>query len=157
MDFTQLPLRPMQQPEMIGWWPLAPGWWFLALLTLVLLTVIGWLAYQWLKAFRQNPKRWALQELKSIQLQYQEHQDKRLLAEQCNALLKRLALTLYPRHEVAALNGRAWTDFLLKQSNLGSLAVLAEAPYNASPDFDADALLEACNRWLSDVRGPANV
>ncbi|MCP4598041.1 DUF4381 domain-containing protein [Neptuniibacter sp.] len=157
MDFTQLPLRPMQQPEMIGWWPLAPGWWLLALLTLVLLTVIGWLAYKWLKAFKQDPKRWALQELKSIQLQYQEHQNKRLLAEQCNALLKRLALTLYPRQEVAALNGNTWIDFLLKQSNLEPLAVLAEAPYKASPDFDAEALLEACKRWLSDVRGPAHV
>ncbi len=157
MDFTQLPLRPMQQPEMIGWWPLAPGWWLLALMVLVLLTVIGWFAYKWFKAFKQNPNRWAVQELKSIQRQYQQHQNKRLLAEQCNTLLKRLALTLYPRHQVSALNGNAWIDFLLKQSDSEPLTVLAEAPYKAAPDFDAEALLEACKRWLTDVRGPTNV
>ena len=28
MDPTQLPLRDLHLPETIGWWPLAPGWWF---------------------------------------------------------------------------------------------------------------------------------
>ena len=29
MDPELLPLRDLHLPEMVGWWPLAPGWWFL--------------------------------------------------------------------------------------------------------------------------------
>jgi len=157
VDFSQLPLRPMQQPEMIGWWPLAPGWWLLMLLSIVLLITVVWLAFNYLKKRRNNPNRWALQELNAIQAKYQQHQDKRLLAEECNTLLKRLALTLYSRQDVAALNGTAWTDFLTQQSNSDTLTVLAEAPYQASPNYDAEALLDACKGWLTNARGPANV
>ncbi|WP_415893052.1 DUF4381 domain-containing protein [Neptuniibacter sp. PT8_73] len=161
MDFSQLPLRPMQQPEMIGWWPLAPGWWLLILLSIALFIAVVWFGYLYLKKMRNNPNRWALQELNAIQANYQQHQNKRLLAEECNALLKRLALTLYSRQEVAALNGTAWTDFLAKQSRSDTLTVLAVAPYQASPEYDAEALLSACKAWLvnakGNARGPAYV
>ena len=61
MDETTLPLRDLHLPDPIGWWPLAPGWWF------VLVLVAGGLAYLAslaLKKWRHNaPRRFSLREL----------------------------------------------------------------------------------------------
>ena len=40
MDPDQIPLRDLHLPEAIGWWPPAPGWWFLALLALTGLVLL---------------------------------------------------------------------------------------------------------------------
>ena len=40
MDLEQIPLRDLHLPEAISWWPLAPGWWVVIGLTMVLIGVI---------------------------------------------------------------------------------------------------------------------
>ncbi|MFW1676336.1 DUF4381 domain-containing protein [Pontibacter sp. JAM-7] len=151
MDYSQLPLRAMQVPEAIGWWPPAPGWWLLALLVVVLL----YLTVRWIRQRLQNPSRFALAELKSIERAYQTHQNPRQLLIHCNALLKRMALTLYPREEVADLSGDAWVDFLQRSGSISAweqLVVLATGPYQPQPDVDPEALLAICRLWIKRVR-----
>ena len=46
MDPTQIPLRGLHFPEPISWWPLAPGWW---LLLAIFLVVLGLLLRSWLR------------------------------------------------------------------------------------------------------------
>ena len=49
MNDDALPLRDLQLPETVGWWPLAPGWW-----VLITLFVAGfaYLSWRWYRAWR---------------------------------------------------------------------------------------------------------
>jgi len=156
MDYSQIQLRDMQIPEAIGWWQLAPGWWMLLGLLGVLFIAFFLLI---LKKFRQ-PKSVALQKLRHIQRRFGEHQDKQLLLVECNILMKRLALTLYPRHQVAALSGQRWLDFLRDSSeklDISQLEVLAQGPYQTSAELSSDELIQSCRQWIKQVRGVADV
>lgn len=156
MDFSRLPLRDMQVPEAIGWWPLAPGWWLLLVLCVALLGVL----FLYLRRKLQDPRRAALQELKKIEQQFASHQDKQQLLMDCNTLLKRLALTLYPRSDVASLSGQQWLTFL-KESNsrvdAKKLEVLVYGPYQPAVDLSSDDLVQSCRGWIKQVQGASNV
>ena len=54
MDPQQIPLRDLHLPEVIGWWPLAPGWWFLIALAVA---GLGYLSYRLLTKWRRNAAR----------------------------------------------------------------------------------------------------
>ena len=58
-------LQPLREPELISWWPLAPGWWLLCgLLFLLLLSLTWWL----LRRYRANAyRRQALRQLDQLQ------------------------------------------------------------------------------------------
>lgn len=92
-------------PGPVAWWPLAPGWY---LLLAVLLAGLMVLAVRWWLRWRRNRyRRQALAELASI----------RDLPGaqgfvQIPALLKRTALSVWPREEVASLTGASWHRFL---------------------------------------------
>ena len=92
-------------PAPVGWWPLAPGWYLLGAVLLVLLVILG--IRQW-RSWRQNRyRRAALEELRSIR----EKPEMRRL-EGLPTLLKRTALSRWPREHVAALSGDDWHRFL---------------------------------------------
>jgi hypothetical protein len=73
-------------------------------------------------------------------------------------LLKRTALSVYPRKQLASLTGKDWHDFLNSKVSTPSFdstasALLDEVSYTVgdlgSIDNQAsDALLEACKDWL---------
>lgn len=156
MDFNQIPLRDIHAPEAIGWWPLAPGWWVLMLLVLILLLLLAKVIRRKLK----DPRRAALQELRSIEQNYSEHQNNQQLLIDCNSLLKRLALTLYPRAQVAPLSGKEWLDFLcasVETFNRDELEVLIQGPYQPNPELDGNALLKNCRQCLQRMRGGDDV
>ena len=151
MELQQLPLRPMQLPEAISWWPMAPGWWLLLVLFVVLFFVCVRAVFGWVRRRRADPRRFALAELADIQQRYQQSEDKALLLTHCNQLLKRTALTLFPRQEVAALSGDDWLTFLLQHSRgcqAHALQCLADGPYRPHLDYDSSALFLACRQWL---------
>ncbi len=65
MDPTQIPLRDLHLPEVIGWWPPASGWWFLIVLVSAGLV---YLLYRSIRKWRRNAsRRVALRELARIQ------------------------------------------------------------------------------------------
>ena len=103
MDPTQIPLRDLHLPEMIGWWPLAPGWWFLIALAAA---GIGYLLYRSFVKWRSNAsRRVALRELARIQAEFKEGVDETSLAIELSELLRRTMLAYAPRREVAGLTG----------------------------------------------------
>ncbi len=153
----QLPLRDIHLPDPIGWWPPAPGWWLL-LAALILLPLLITLLMKWRRKLHNQGqvKRQADAELARIRADYQQHQDSLQLTQALSALLRRAALSRYPRSEVAGLTGEAWLSFLDRQLQgedfrHGSGRLLCDAPYRAdAPSQDeAEALLALSQRWLS--------
>jgi hypothetical protein len=148
-----LDLRDIHMPAEPAFWPPAPGWWLLFALICVLafwLGRFGWHQYQ-----RLRRRQLILSELD--RLQSAGLQAPALIAA-VSALLKRVALSRYPRTEVAALTGDAWLDFLDRSGGNGGFAAgpgqaLAQGAYAPAvqvrdPDFDAEALLAVARDWL---------
>jgi len=164
-----LNLRDIHLPEPVSWWPIAPGWWLLAVTVLLLLIVIfiGRKIYT-----SRQLKRDIAAELESIKQQFQKTQNKSELAKSLSVLLRRTSLTYYPEENIAGLTGEDWLAMLDNswpdsrssgshrsdnkqknnhqfQSDIGKL--LITAPYQteqALADFDANALIGLCEDWL---------
>lgn len=89
-------------PPEVSWWPLAPGWYVVGG---ILLLLVLFLVHQAWKRWRANAyRRAALRELASVK-------DAAGIAE----LLRRTALVAAPRPLIAAMSGAAWLDWLTAQ------------------------------------------
>jgi hypothetical protein len=160
VDPTQLPLRDLHLPVPVGWWPLAPGWWFVILLASGILGHLAWRAYQ---RWRYNAaRRFALRELKRYETEYLEHRDPVTLGKQLSALLRRAMLAYAPRDDVAGLTGEAWLQWLdngmpLPYFHTEGGKSLLELPYRDPngdfSDVDIDALLSAVRMRFSTPLG----
>ena len=156
MDPAEIPLRDIHLPEPIGWWPLAPGWWILFGL-IVLVVTIALIVRFWRK--RRLVQRTALNELASIEISYREHRDNHRLARELSKLARRTALALEPERASAAETGSDWSARLDELNKTGETSeliktTLARAPYRPAESFDGDALLNAFRPWLANLRLP---
>jgi hypothetical protein len=110
-DATSLDrLHDIVTPTAIPWWPPAPGWyWVLGFFSLV----AAGLLVRWLLHWQHN--RYRREALAELALQEGMLRDPAKRATALGAvaeLLKRVALTAFPRRRVATLTGKAWFDFL---------------------------------------------
>ncbi len=100
-------LHDVVSPPPISWWPVAPGWYALA--AVVTIGVIGLLWWARERSLRDRYRHEALGELASLRAEA-------LPVGRCAAdrmiLLKRTALSAYPRAEVASLSGASWWRYL---------------------------------------------
>jgi hypothetical protein len=143
----QLDLRDIHVPQAPSDWPPAPGWWLLAVLMLTALMLLGQRAWRQLRRLRR--RRRILAELDDLRT---EHCGPVLITG-ISTLLKRVALSRFPRLDVAALTGAGWLAFLDDTGGRGAFQrgagrVLADGPYAPSPRCDADALLALARDWL---------
>ena len=155
MDPQQIPLRDLHLPEMIGWWPLAPGWWFLIALAVAGLSYV---LYRSFRKWRRNAlRRVALRELARIQKEYQSGIDEISLAIELSELLRRTMLAYAPRNEVAGLTGGNWLRWLdqgleEKPFSEGSGQNLESLPYRRrdaiEDDVDVEGLFNAVKERL---------
>ncbi len=106
MDPDQIPLRDLHLPEAIGWWPLAPGWWLLMGLAAVGLGLL--LRHYLRRRARGAARRHALQQLKDLTAEYEQHRDAVRFSAALSELLRRTMLAYAPREDVAGLTGDAW-------------------------------------------------
>jgi len=119
-------LEDIHLPEAVSNWP-APGWWLLAVL--VLASVAGAAIWLWRYRQRNYYRRLASKQLQQLWNSSLTSGDFSNYCEQANALVKRTALTAFPRQQVAALYGESWVDFLalsgaIDKSQLTPLAEL---------------------------------
>tara|TARA_R110002096_G_scaffold28985_3_gene87505 strand:- start:2800 stop:3276 length:477 start_codon:yes stop_codon:yes gene_type:complete len=92
-------LNDLVSPPEISWWPLAPGWYVVAIGVLLFVGILGFRAW---KEWKVNAyRRAALRELESAS-------DISTVAE----ILRRTALMIVPRATVATKAGNAWVDWL---------------------------------------------
>ncbi len=149
-DPASIPLRDIHLPAPIGWWPLAPGWWGLLMVSIAI--AAGCAYWLWRRRRRALQVR-ANRELQAIEARYGRSGDRQRLLQDLSALLRRVALSQSPRVEVASLHGAAWVEFL--QSKLddprlhGEIGELVAAgPYRAAIDFDTNEVVTAVRDWV---------
>ena len=141
-------MRDIRLPESHFWWPPAPGWWLLGILSGALLLVLGMFLYR-----RGRLRRLALGELERVRQRFRQDGERRELAMALNVLLRRVTLARHPRREVAPLHGEAWLEFLDRTGGHsrfrhGPGRVLLQAPYAPEVPFDAEALLVLAEDWI---------
>jgi hypothetical protein len=154
MDPSALPLRDIHLPEPISWWPPAIGWWIVALLILLTITASIWL-------IRRLTRKTAVKSAKKLLLKIQQntHLDDHAKLAQISILIRRTAISIFPRAQVASLTGNAWLEFLDSsmqdtQFKLGVGRVLSDGPYQQqSETINLDALYSLCLHWLKTVKG----
>jgi len=151
MPTNQLPLKDIHLPELISWWPPAIGWWLLVTLIPLLIVFLYWL---YKRLTRKSAIKTALQKLATIK-QYSFLDNDRKLRE-LSILLRRVAISISPRTEVASLTGRDWLAFLDKSIigapfSDGYGQLLADAAYRKKPptELEISQLLNLCEIWLN--------
>ncbi len=143
-------------PAIVDWWPLAPGWYFLSGLLLIALC---WFGYRSLHRWMNNRyRRAALRELQLLADRIHATEERDANLRQIPILLKRAALSVYPRSEVAWLTGRDWIHFLnstVKNSSFteSTARTLNKISYSCGELGAVDepattALLNASRHWL---------
>ncbi|MNZ20232.1 hypothetical protein D3C78_372860 [compost metagenome] len=143
-------MRELPLPMPPGWMPQTWGWLVLGGLVLLALLVWGGLA---LRRWRRNRyRREALAQLAGLQAAFEN--DPQALRE-LPGLLKRVALSISPRSEVAGLRGAEWQAFLqnrcptpLPANFAERLARLAYAPDAQLRQLDAGELFAIARHWL---------
>jgi hypothetical protein len=154
-------LNDILEPAAVGFWPPAPGVWLVV--ALVLLWVIAVVVTLWFR-FRQNAYRRAgVRELGNIRLRMDTPDGRKSAVQELSALLKRVALTAFPRKEVAALSGDEWLAFLDASSGGGWFSshpgsLLAETAYRPSnfsmevSDREINELFHLTEKWIQRHR-----
>ena len=133
-------------PGGVSWWPWAPAWYFVAgilVAALIGLTIFGWRRWQ-----SNRYRRLALAELEEIR------SDADGSLQRLPGLLKRTALSAWPREIVAALSGEQWHRFLDKSAGTaqfhdGSGQLLDQLAYGGDlSESEQNQLLQSAEFWL---------
>ncbi len=144
-------------PAPVNWMPQTIGWY--AVIGLILLAVACWF-YGRLRRFRKNRyRRLALEELAVIKQELQQPENRAKALAEIPVLLKRTALSAFPRSEVASLSGERWLAFLDKtiggkdftEGEGRLLTELAYAPEPRIAEFSDERignLLKLARRWI---------
>ncbi len=110
-----------------SWWPLATGWW-VVIATILIVGVCSLLFY---RAWRQRPSVYAIRKINKMisipdDLSYLKH---------VSQLLKRVAIAVYNRQQIAPLSDQKWQDFLLTSApntlTKQEAHLIAFAPYES--------------------------
>ena len=149
-------------PASVSWWPLASGWYILISLLLIALT---WFIYRSIHRWKNNRyRRTALHELQQLESGLQSPGERDASLRQIPVLLKRTALSVYPRKRVASLSGESWFEFLnstvSKPLFTGTTVdTLNRVSYSAGELDDiapqeTTVLLDAARSWLKHHQPP---
>ena len=144
-------LRDIHTPGMIETWPPAPGWWVLAAIALALVLYgIYWLIQRWIA---NRYRREAMSELHQLRADWNDHGDDQLYLEALQRLLKRVALTRFPRDDVAGLTGEAWVQFLDRSTgshdfSMADSEALIDGAYREDVSIDIQGLETTAKTWI---------
>lgn len=159
-------LRDIQGLDEISWWPLATGWWLLALLVMLLL--IGLVLV--LRNLRRYPagswRRHGWKELRTLRRQADRLPTQQIAVE-LSELLRRIAIARLGRASAAGLSGADWLTWLQQHDPAGfdwsrfgkPLLTLPYAPPGRNTE-SADqllALIDAALVWVEKDRGGQRV
>jgi len=150
-----LKLQDIHLPDSPGFWPLAPGWWIL----LVLLLLLGiWLLLKLMRRARLTKKRQQiLNEYSRLEARLLDHPDNEVIAN-INIFLRQLAISKYPRADIASLAGANWLAFLdesgdTNEFSKGAGRILVDAPYQAGElkNLNRDEFAPLIRRWIKKI------
>ncbi|HFD79273.1 MAG TPA: DUF4381 domain-containing protein [Gammaproteobacteria bacterium] len=159
-------LRDIHGLDAIPWWPLAPGWWLLAALGVLLILALVLL----LRNLRRYPagswRRDAWRQLRTLR-QRGRSLPVNQLAGELSQLLRRIAVARLGRERAAGLSGERWLQWLQDNDPAGFQwttrgKVLLSLPY-APPDQARDGreqllvLIDAALVWTERRGGRRRV
>lgn len=151
MDASSLPLRDIHLPEPVSWWPLAPGWWLVLGLVVILGLVLLWVRH--LRRYQSIAKlaRRQLQLLRSDSALSKSDKIRAL-----SILMRRISISAFPRMESASLTGAEWLRFLdsrltEKAFSEGPGRTLLDGPYKPSGKIDLAPLFQVCEKWVETL------
>jgi hypothetical protein len=142
-------------PEPIVYKPQTSGWFIVGAL---LLGVVGWRAVRAMRRYRRNAyRRTALRELS--ELIDRSTKDREAALGSLPALLKRCALSAFPRDQVAGLSGEDWLRFLdqtapgaFNQAARVALTTVVNEGPGALENDHTSPLFQATQRWIRGHR-----
>jgi hypothetical protein len=151
-------LKDIHLPDPIGWWPLAPGWYVLMIITLLL---SFWLFFYLFKRYANSlPKKQALSLLQHYKEQYAKDKNAQLASARVSELLKRVALVYYPRMDVASMHGDTWVQFLNKTAKGVDFepvnSMLAETPFKQAEAINVQPLIVRAEKWIKQRGVPCS-
>lgn len=153
---VELVIRDIHLPDSILWWPLAPGWWLLFLLTVII--ILGFYLYKktWFnRKIKQNIRR----ELTQYYTNFNKEGNTQFFIQQLSALLRRVSLYRFHENNIAKLQGIEWLKFLdsklpgnlSEQSSFesGVGKIFLSGPYQATLDEDVKPAYKLVEHWIS--------
>jgi hypothetical protein len=145
--------------------PQAPGAWTYVFIALAVVGAVLAISAFWRRRGPGRYRREALAELDRLVARLEEKGGRYEVAARLPVLLKRVALTVAPREEVAALTGKEWLAFLDRLYGgdgftkgpgrlLPRLAYGTPAYLSGVPRAEIDALLRLTRDWIVKHRPP---
>ncbi len=143
-------LKDIHMPKAIGIWPLAPGWWIV--IGIVMLILIATIYFILKRRGKITAKKLALQQLYALEEEYSADTNTNLLSDLA-ILLRRAAIAYYPRSNIAKLHGEKWLAFLdetskSKRYTQGVGRALLHGPYAASYEDDLTPIFSLVKSWI---------
>jgi len=147
---NELALKDIHLPEASLWWPLAPGWWLL----LILLVLVIFYLPRLLRWLRSKPvKTLSLRELARIRADMLNGLGQQQVSQEISILLRRTVISYCGRAIGASITGKKWVEQLKKLS--GEECFTAEQnqwlsidQYAPSTRCDLEAMLHSCENWI---------
>lgn len=140
-------LHDIMVPDAVGLFPLAPGWYMVALLGLALLFYVVVRRYAQYK--KRRYKREALREISTYSSKSRE------TALALLTLAKRVGIAAYGREKIAPLSGESWWDFMESHSRVkmsrelrGTIATLLYDDSAQSSVSDFSAIKSLTTLWI---------
>ena len=132
-------LRDIAVPDAPPLWPPAPGVWVILVVLVCALTA---LAISWMRSRERNAYRRAGLDLLETAT----------TVRAVNVILKRVALAVFPRPEVAPLYGDGWAEFLDASCPRSSFADFGEVEDDAEVSRE---LRDLARTWIRHHRSPS--
>ena len=146
-------LHDIHLPMPVGMWPLAIGWWVLLILVLLALIYGVMIAVRYF--IRKRAVRTALRLLRGYEKACQHSEQWGEHLANITLLMKRVAMSYYPRDRVAGLQGEVWLTFLnqtfLHNSFESDRDLLLKWPYVATDTIDPpvlDDFFKRVQQWI---------
>ena len=143
-------------PESVGWWPLAPAWYVLVGVGVLVLLTGAWRA---LRLYSRNRyRREILAELERLRRECAKDPSS---LTRLPVLLKAAALHVFPRSRVAALSGDGWISFIEERSESSRFTPdigrqILSVSYKPYADWhlsnaDIDQLFDWAALWIASL------
>lgn len=153
MDPTTPPKDPMLQatlrqmadialPPPVSMMPATWGW---AVLTGLIVVALAFALWRWLRRRAQNRyRRDALAEIARLEARISDDADRAQALTALAAILKRAALAVWPREQVAPLSGPSWVEFLRAHAGRAKIdpdgyGIFADAEYRLADSMPDEA------------------